>query len=299
MFSSLSPHGRGLLLAAIGGLVLTIDIPLIKLGDASSWTALLLRTSTTFVVALAVWVGLRMAGVRLPPLIPGRIGLVVAGLYSLSSMAFLMSVFYTTTADLVFILAFNTAFAAVLSWVFLKERPRGPTLAAIGMMLVGVLIIVYSGIGTGNLLGNLLALAAAFLIATAITVSRASGKDMGFVSLIAVAPTVVIAAIMVAHTGFVAQAPGWIILDGALVIPIAFFCLANAPKYLSGPEVAMFYLLETVLAPIWVWMIFYEEPSNASIIGGAILIATLIAHSTWQVLDGRRRRAALAVRHPS
>lgn len=299
MFRSLSPHARGLLLAALGGLVLTIDIPLVKLGHANSWSALLLRTSTTLIATIVVWSLLRAFGVKLPALIPGRLGLLVAGLYSLSSITFLLAVFHTTTADLVFILAFNTAFAALLSWLFLKERPRPVTLAAIALMIVGVLIIVRAGIGTGNLLGNALAMCSAFLIATAITISRASGRDMGFASLMAVIPALCVAIYMVCHVGFVAEAPQWIMLDGFLVMPIAFFCLANAPKYLSGPEVAMFYLLETVLAPIWVWLIFSEVPTDASLAGGAILIVTLIAHSAWQIAQGRRRRATPALRHPA
>jgi len=299
LFRSLSPHARGLLMAALGGLVLTVDIPLIKLGQASSWSALLIRTSTTLVATLVLWSALRAAGFKLPPLIPGRIGLLVAALYSVSSMTFLLAVFHTTTADLVFILAFNTAFAAVLSWIFLKERPSKATFAAIALMILGVLIIVQAGIGSGNLLGNALAMCSALLIATAITISRWSGRDMGFASLMAVIPALCVAAFMVSREGFAAQAPQWIILDGVLVMPIAFFCLAAAPKYLSGPEVAMFYLLETVLAPIWVWLIFTEVPTTASLIGGAILIATLIAHSAWQITQGRRRRATLALRHPT
>ena len=81
-------------------------------------------------------------------------------------------------------------------------------------------------------------------------------------------------------------------------MPISFFCLATGPKYISGPEVAMFYLLETVLAPIWVWLIFAERPTTQSLIGGAILIAALVAHSLWQLLEGRRRKAARVIRHP-
>jgi drug/metabolite transporter (DMT)-like permease len=82
-------------------------------------------------------------------------------------------------------------------------------------------------------------------------------------------------------------------------MPISFFCLANGPKYISGPEVAMFYLLETVLAPIWVWLIFAETPSRNSLIGGTILIVTLVVHSLWQLHEGRKRRAILAVSHPA
>jgi drug/metabolite transporter (DMT)-like permease len=162
-----------------------------------------------------------------------------------------------------------------------------------------VLIIVGDGIGSGNFLGDLMALASAFLLASAITVTRASGKDMGFTALIAVILPFCVALVMVRNTGFRVEAPWWIIFNGAIVMPVAFFCLATGPKYISGPEVAMFYLLETVLAPVWVWMIFSEVPSRNSLIGGSILIAALVLHSLWQLDHGRRRRAALAVRHPA
>jgi drug/metabolite transporter (DMT)-like permease len=107
-----------------------------------------------------------------------------------------------------------------------------------------------------------------------------------------------LAALMVSGEGFHVNAPWWIIFNGA-IMPISFFCLAAGPKYISGPEVAMFYLLETVLAPVWIWMIFAETPSRNSLIGGAILIVTLVAHSLWQLHEGRKRRAALAVAYPA
>jgi drug/metabolite transporter (DMT)-like permease len=297
--SSHDPHTRGLLLTALGGLTLTVDIPLIRLAHGEPWTILLLRTGTTFVAALIIWAVWRSLSGNAPRLIPGWSGLVVAALYGLGSIAFIIGVYNTSTANLVFILAFTTMFAALLSWLFLKERPRPLTLGAMALMLAGIVIIVGDSVGNGHLFGDLMALCAAFSIAAAITISRASGKDMGFTALIGVILPCAAAAFMVSRAGFQVTAPWWIIFDGAIAMPISFFCLANGPKYISGPEVAMFYLLETVLAPIWVWMIFSETPSHNSLIGGAILIVTLVAHSLWQLHEGRKRRATLAVGHPA
>jgi drug/metabolite transporter (DMT)-like permease len=166
-------------------------------------------------------------------------------------------------------------------------------------MLFGVLIIVWDSFGTGNIAGDAAGFASSFLIATAITITRASGKDMGVASLVGVSLPLVIAVAMVAGTGYRIDAPWWIVFNGAVIMPVAFFCLATGPKYLSGAEVAMFYLLETVLAPIWVWMIFAEVPTRNSLIGGAILITALVAHSLWQLMESRKRRATVAVRHPA
>lgn len=280
-------------------MALTVDIPLIKLAGGDSWSILFVRSATTFIAGLVLWSLWRFLSADVPKLVPGRTGLVVAGLYGISSIMFITAVFNTTTADLVFILAFNTMFAALLSWVFLRERPRPPTLLAMALMIVGISIIVGSSLGTGNLFGNLMATLAAFCLASAITVSRASGKDMGFTALIGVILPCIVAAVMVWKNGLHIAEPGWIVFNGAIVMPISFFCLANGPKYISGPEVAMFYLLETVLAPVWVWMIFSEQPARNSLIGGGILILTLICHSVWQLRDGRQRRATLAPRHPA
>ncbi|WP_269930254.1 DMT family transporter [Aminobacter sp. HY435] len=294
MANAHSDHTRGLLLTGIGGLALTVDIPLIKLAAGNNWSILMLRSGVTFLAAIVIWMIWRSFSRNAPQLIPGRAGLLVAALYGIGSIAFITAVYNTSTANLVFILAFNTVFSALLSWLFLRERPRPATMLAMLAMVGGVLIIVGDSIGRGHLFGDLMALCSAFCIASAITISRHSGKDMGFTALVGVLLPCLVAAFMVTKTGYQVDVPWWIIFNGAVIMPISFFCLANGPKYISGPEVAMFYLLETVLAPIWVWMIFAEVPSTNSLIGGAILIVTLIAHSAWQLSESRKRRAVLA-----
>jgi drug/metabolite transporter (DMT)-like permease len=291
-------HAKGLLLTAIGGLALTVDIPLIKLASGEPWSILLVRCIATFVAALLIWLVWRAVAKNVPPLVPGVAGYAVAALYGLSSLTFITAVYTTSTANLVFILAFNTMFAALLSWLFLKERPRPVTFAAMGAMIIGVGIIVSDSVGSGNLFGDMMAACSAFFIATAITITRATGKDMGFTSLVAVILPAAVALFMVADSGYRIDAPWWIIFNGVVIMPLAFFCLATGPKYISGPEVAMFYLLETVLAPVWVWLIFSEAPTTRSLIGGVILIVALVAHSLWQLVEGRRRRAARVLRHP-
>ncbi|MBX3582480.1 MAG: DMT family transporter [Rhizobiaceae bacterium] len=294
-------HIKGLLITGIGGLALTVDIPLIRLANGDAWSILMARTGTTFVAALVIWMIWRLITPSAPKLIPGRAGLAVSALYGIGSITFITAVFHTTTANLVFILAFNTMFAAMLSWIFLGERPRPATLLAMAVMVVGVLIIVGDSIGSGNLFGDLMAACSALAVAGAITISRASGEDMGFTALIGVVLPFAIALTMVARSdnGLQIDAPWWIILNGAVIMPLSFYCLAAGPRYITGPEVAMFYLLETVLAPIWVWLIFEEAPTRNSLIGGTLLVVALVAHSIWQLLSGRRRRATTAVKHPA
>jgi len=297
--STQSHHLKGLLITAIGGLSLTWDIPLIRLSDGAPWSVLLARSGTTLVVTFSAWLIMRrfLRGAT-PPLVPGRSGLVVAALYGIGSVSFVAAVFTTTTANLAFILAFNTMFAALLSWIFLGERPRPATFVAMAFMMFGIFLIVGEGISSGHLFGDAMALSSAFTLAAAITVSRASGKNMGFTSLVAVIIPFLLACSVVSRIGFHIGQPIWILIDGGIITPLSFFCLALGPRFLSGPEVAMFYLLETVLAPVWVWIIFSETPSNQSLVGGTILVVALVAHSAWFLVKGRKPPADKVIEYP-
>lgn len=287
-----APHAEtrsGLLIASVGGMALTIDVPLIRLADGDVWSVLAVRSGATVSVAVIIWLAYRLTTGRRLTLVPGLAGLAVAALYSLSALTFIAAVFNTTTANLVFILAFNTVFSALLSWIFLKERPAPPTMAAMAAMLVGVAIIVWDGVSAGHTLGDAMALLSSLIMAGAITTNRALKRDMGFTPMVANLVPAVVALFMLAKTGHASvHAPIWLVLNGFVIIPLSFWCLATAPKYLSAPEVAMFYLLETILAPVWVWLIFDEVPSTASIAGGTIMVVALTCHSAWQIANSRR-----------
>lgn len=287
-------HRRGLFITGLGGLALSFDIPLIRSSQGEVWSLLALRSLCTFSVALIAWVVLNKFLGRKIALVPGMAGLAAGLFYGLGSFTFLLSVFNTATANVVFIVAFTSMFAAVLSWIFLKERPSNATLVTMAVMVFGVGLIVQDGLQSGNFFGDAMAVCSALLLASAITVSRASGKDMGLVPLAtAIFPAIVGYLLSPAEVLAITH-PGWIMFDGLVMIPLAFFCLATGPRYLSAPEVGMFYLLETILAPIWIWIVFQEVPTVQTLVGGAILILALIGHSAWQM----RQRSASTVASP-
>ncbi|MFK4823275.1 DMT family transporter [Paenochrobactrum sp. BZR 588] len=288
-------HAKGLLITAIGGLFLTVDIPLIKLADGNAWSVIMVRAGLTFIASIIIWTVWSLLTGKKQTLIPGKTGLIVALLYGISATCFVTAVFNTSTANLVFILALNPMVSAILGWVFLKERPQRATFITMFFMVIGVLIIVSDGVTSGGWFGDMVALLATTCLATAITISRTTNKEMGLAAIVATClPCAVAIYFVVTKTGYQINDIKWLALDGALILPVAFICLATGPRYLSGPEVAMFYLLETILAPIWVWMIFQEVPSPATLTGGAIMITALLSHSTWQLRTYRARRKAFA-----
>ena len=81
-------HATGLLITAIGGMTLTVDIPLIRLANGEPWSILLTRTGTTLLATLIIWTIWRSVSSKAPQLVPGRAGLAVAALYGLGSITF-------------------------------------------------------------------------------------------------------------------------------------------------------------------------------------------------------------------
>ncbi|MBV7520218.1 DMT family transporter [Ensifer sp. ENS12] len=291
--SDAAMHRRGLAITGLGGLALSFDIPLIRSAGGDVWSLLAVRSLSTFVIALGAWFVINRVFGRKISLLPGKTGLVVGLFYGVNSCTFLLAVFNTSTANVVFILAFTSMFAAILSWIFLKERPSNATLVTMLIMVFGVGLIVQDGLESGHLFGDAMAASSAFLLASAITISRASKRDMALVPLVTAIFPAAVALLMLSPSGFTIAEPGYIFFNGLVMIPLAFFCLATGPRYLSAPEVGMFYLLETILAPIWVWLVFAETPTTQTLMGGAILIFALIGHSLWQ-MRSRALRSAVA-----
>ena len=83
----------------------------------------------------------------------------------------------------------------------------------------------------------------------------------------------------------------WIVTMGFAVTVPGTALLALGPRYISSPEVGLLVLLETVLGPLWVWLVIHETPSAWTLVGGAVVVATLGFHSLLSLRDPARRRA--------
>ena len=218
----------------------------------------------------------------------------VALLYGINGVTFTLAVFSTSVANVVFILALNPLLTALLSWWLCGERPRAATWAAIGVTLVGVAVIVGAPGGSGHWTGDALAATTLVLLAFALTLTRRDGLEMGTATLLAASLPAALGWIVVAGTGFDVGRWMWIALDGAVIMPLAFFCLAAAPRFAPAPLVAMAFLLETCLAPIWVWLALGERPVPTALAGGGLVLAGVLLHATSEWRAGRAARRPIA-----
>ena len=232
------------------------------------------------------------------PYIAGKAGVAVVCTNTIANMAYIGAVVETNAANVVFIIALVPVLTAVFSRVFIGESIHTYTWAATVLALIGVGIIVSDSLSLGRGWGDFFALICAICTATAFTIIRASGKNVATsLALGSLMSALVALGVMVFTTPSVSTALSalgnqasfgmstlfWVALNGLIFIPLASSLIANGPRYLPSADVSMFFLLETVLTPVWVWMLFGEAPTKLVLIGGSLVIVTLVAHSIWRL----------------
>jgi len=275
-------HRYGLLVTGLGGLLFTWDIPLLRLAGVDQWTMTLTRGVFMFAAISAWWYATCRKGGEDVPFINGRAGWLVVLTSTLANLFFIAAISRTTAANLVFILALNPLFCAIMAYLFLRERPPLGTWFAVALALFGVGIIAYDGFATGTLAGDVMALVVALCMAVTLTTMRKTGKSVVTSFATGSLMAALVASLWATPMAMPPAAWSWLALNGLVVIPLATALMAIGPRYLPSAEVAMFFLLDTVLTPVWVWMLFGELPSLHSIIGGIIVITALLAHSVWR-----------------
>jgi drug/metabolite transporter (DMT)-like permease len=77
----------------------------------------------------------------------------------------------------------------------------------------------------------------------------------------------------------------FMVLTGALVLPVSFIALSLSSRYTHAANVSLIMLLETMMSPLWVWLVLGESPSARMFAGGAIVLGALLVYI---VLTGRR-----------
>ncbi|MBO6815193.1 MAG: DMT family transporter [Rhizobiaceae bacterium] len=286
--------GLGVILALTGGLLISLDIPVIRLAGGDPWIVMLCR-GLGLTLVLGYVLVFRKNWTQTPRDPFDNPKWVEVGIYyGITSIMFTLAVFNTSAANLVFILAFNPMIAALFAWWLFGERPGPATCIAIVLTIAGVAIIVGEGLQGGTIKGDLAALLAAMFLALSLVRCRQSGQDMSLSGCLGGMIAALFALPMAIAYSTIPDAPWWLALNVLVMVPASGFTLQLAPRFIPAAQVSMFFLLETVLAPVWIWLIFRDVPSANTILGGAIVLGAIAGHSVWQLRTTNRITAPTA-----
>ncbi len=279
----------GLLLAFTGALLLSFDTLLLRLVNADPFQIAFWRGALMFSAGLGVSVILRLRGNTTLGLANGRAGFTVAAFYGFASIFFVTSAMMTSITNMLVIIATTPLWAAIGSSVLLKEQTPARTWLASVTALMGIALVVWPGFSGGANTGDALALLTAWGMAGAFVLSRRCRANLaltpamgGLLSAIALAP-------FVRKFGFGRPDQALLmIVEAAMLVPLALGLIAMAPRYLPAPQVGLFLLLETVFGPFWIWAVLGERPAVHVLTGGAVVLLTLLGHSAYTIRALRR-----------
>jgi drug/metabolite transporter (DMT)-like permease len=210
----------------------------------------------------------------------GYHGLIYVMTFSITNITFVVSIQNTNVANTLVMIAMAPMLSAILGAIFLKEIPDLKTWIAIGITFMAAVYIFYDSLQIGSIYGDILGFITAIGLAVgAVTIRSAKKKNL--------VPAAVVGKLFVAVFAMF-FIDSYVLADRDLVIvplmcvmcvAIPFVMVTIAPRFIPAEEVNLFFLLETIIGPFWVWMVIKEQPSIETIQGGVIIILTIAIHS--------------------
>lgn len=279
-FNELTNQQKGSLLAFIGVMFITPDSLFIRLSNIETWGMLFYRGAIPFVVVLFGLLLFYKDNFFKALLKIGYPGIFYTLSFAVTNVTFIISIQNTNVANTLIMVAMAPMLSAILSAIFLKEKTDGKTWTAILITFSAVTYIFFDSIKLGNILGDIFGFITAFGLAICANLARYS-KNIDLV------PSAVLGKLLVAIFAFFFVESFELVENDILIIPLMcvmcvalpFVLVTIAPRFITAAEVNLFFLLEVIIGPIWVWLVIKEEPSLETIFGGLIIILTIATHS--------------------
>jgi len=279
----LADKQKGIALSLIGVLVITPDSLLIRLIDIPSWELLFYRGLIPFVLLFILLLLYYKKNFLHSLWITGLPGLFYAILIALGNTTFVISIQNTNVANTLIMIALTPFATAILSSIFLKEHPSQRMWLTIISCFFVVLFIFYDSYQGNRMLGDFFGLLTAIFIGGSAVVVR-YGKLVNFLPSLLIAKLLTLALPIL----FIQSFPESLIIDlrefyliigMGICLFIALSFITLAPRYIPAYEVEIFFVLETILGPLWVWLVIHEQPTTKTLIGGICIILIIMFHT--------------------
>ena len=278
--NQLSSQKKGSLLAFIAVMLITPDSILIRLSNIETWGMLFYRGAIPFVVVLVGLIFFYRNNLFKALINIGYPGIFYVISFSICNITFIISIQNTNVANTLVMIAMAPMLSAILGSIFLKEVPDRKTWVAIFITLIAVTYIFHDSIEMGNFYGDLFGIITAFGLACNAVIARyAKNRDLVPSAVIGKLCVAVFAFFFVDTFALVDTDLIFVPLMCVMCVAIPFVLVTIAPRFIPAEEVNLFFLLETIIGPFWVWMVIKEQPSVETIQGGVIIILTIATHS--------------------
>ena len=266
-------RNKGLLLSLLGVFILSPDSLLIRLVDLDDFSLIFYRSILPIISVLIFLIYYYKSSFLKSIILIGIPGIAYAILYAITHICFVYSIQHTSVANTLVLIAASPIFAAIFSIYILKEKPNLFTWITIFLALIGVIIIGWGSFTNAGLFGDLMALIMASAMGLSMVIVRYyKEKDLIPACLIGCVLATLYALPFNIDFNLNIYQISILMVMCLIILPIPFMILTISPKYAPAHEVALIFLMESVLGTLWVWLVINEVPPINTIIGGLVLI---------------------------
>ena len=256
------------------------------------WSPFLISGGRGVFSALIVYISMRLSHYPLR-FTKKSMGIAVATFINI--LTFIAANKLTTAANAI-VLQYTAPIFVVLITVFiLKRRLKAYEIIAVLVAIVGVVFFFLDQMSPQGMLGNILATISGFFMALVYALSGEIKDDGERISGLAIGHALL--AVIGIPIGLILTDPAnittvpilLVVFLGTIQMGIPYVLFGRASVLISNVELSLITMLEPMLNPIWVALIYGEIPGPRAFIGAALIIGAVIAYT---IIDARRSQEA-------
>lgn len=210
--------------------------------------------------------------------------------YAATMITFVIANKLTASANVIMLQYTAPVWAALLGWLFLREKPNWEHWCALVLVSMGMFMVFSSALESGSITGNILALLSGIVFGANSVVLRAN-KDKSpadillFANLICFACTIPF--FFMYPPSLTIYNIACILFMGIIQIGSASALFAYGIKRVLALQAMLICSIEPVLNPVWVLLVTGERPAFSALIGGGIILCAVLFSS---MISALRRR---------
>lgn len=280
----MSNSAKGLLLTSLGVFIMSLESLFIKITPISAFLFSFYIGIFMFISMISTYIFKERTILKKTFSNSVRFLFLSAFLMAISNSFFISAVKITNIANVVLIFSTSALFAALFSYLFYKEKIGKNIFIATIFIFIGLFIIFSDNLEIGSVKGNIYALFCTILFSLSF-VFLAKHKDINRVLVTAFSGLFLslVSLFFCEDLKIDVNTLFLVMIMGLLISPISRVLMGIGSKYISASEVSLLMIIETIMAPIWVWIFLNEKPTTYTFIGGSLILITLVINSLYSL----------------
>lgn len=204
-------------------------------------------------------------------------GIVATGLAAFGGIAYVAALTWTSVANVMAVYATLPFLSAAAAFLLISERTSLRCIVAGVIAFAGIVVMAGAAIGPRDLIGIVTAffMTASFALVLVIAKRWPTVDSTGITAL---------AAGVCALTALPFMSPGLpqphqllaCALYGVVSTGISYIMIMIGGRMIGTGEAGFLSLIDVVLGPVWVWLLFGETISPAGLAGGVLVLAAVV-----------------------